>query len=539
MSDKQAQLEQLKQHFGRRVHEQARTVVNSWSALQDVHWNDVWFNEFHESAGKLMKLAGRYEFDQLTKSTTSLINHLIGCKPEKAPNSEMLEKLNTAITHIAEACSRTNDSLPVQQISAGRKPVYICLLDAQEASILQEQLGFFGIPSKIYDDPGELEKSILYRLPAAIICETEFGGDGVALIARMQSNLRQTIPIIFYSANEPSIETRLQTVRAEGIAYFVGQVDMGMLVEQLTGIYSLRTEPPFRVLVVDDSRSQAIFAEKTLNQAGIFTRTVNQPLEVLGVIDEFSPDAILMDMYMPGCTGPEVAQVIRQQEKYDGIPILYLSAESDVEKQLEAVGLGGDDFLTKPVQREVLISTVRNRCRRYRGLRDQMIRDSLTGLVDHNHILAALDKELIDAQKEGELLCFVMLDIDYFKKVNDQFGHSMGDKVIRALALYLRQRFRMTDTIGRYGGEEFAIVLPALTEEMARGLLDEVREGFAKLVHQEGDNKISSTFSCGIAAMREGDTSSELSMRTDTALYAAKHAGRNQVAIYSELKDVE
>jgi len=537
MTAKEDQLEKLKQHFGRRVHEQARNIVNSWGSLQDVRWNEHWYEEFKQTAAKLQKLAGRYEFHTLAKAADSLAQLLDNAQATKAPSSDILEQLNSSVGQIAEACSRANDDVPVQQISAGRKPVYLCYKDRTQAETLLHQLGYFGIPAHCYDDETELEKSILYRLPAAIVMDTEFAGDGVGLVAKLQKDLRAPIPAVFYSSEPPSIESRLAVVRANGIAFFVGSLDFGLLVENLMGIYSLRTEPPFRVLVVDDSRSQAIYAEKTLNYAGIFTRTVNNPLEVLDVIDSFGPDAILMDMYMPGCMGPELAQVIRQQTKYDAIPILYLSAESDVEKQLEAVGLGGDDFLTKPVPKDVLIATVINRCRRHRGLRDQMIRDSLTGLIDHNNTLEALKNSLAQSREQNRPLSFAMIDIDRFKSVNDTYGHGMGDRVIHALALYLRQRFRMTDTIGRYGGEEFAVVLPDTDEQTAAELLDEVRGGFENLVHHDGDNGIKVTFSCGVSTSIAGEESSNMAQRADSALYIAKTNGRNQVKKASDNPD--
>ncbi|WP_320825755.1 diguanylate cyclase [Reinekea sp.] len=537
MSDRQQQLTQLKHHFARRVYEQARNIVNSWGQLSQVHWQEVWFQEFTESATKLLILAERHDLGLLAEAGKQLTDLLAQAEADAPPSSELLEQLNTIISQIATACSRATDDMALKQVSAGRKPVYLCFNDAGQAAALKEQMAFFGIPAQIFSRREGLDKAILARLPAAMVVDTNFTNQGVALVADLQTDLRAPIPVIFYSAHPPTVLTRLAVVRANGIALYVGQVDVDVLIEQLVGVYSLHSDPPFRVLVVDDSRSQAWHAEKTLNSAGIFTRNVNDPFAVLDVIESFNPDAILMDIYMPGCMGPELAQVIRQQGKYDAIPILYLSAESDIDKQLEAVGRGGDDFLTKPVARNVLIATVLNRCRRYRGLREQMRRDGLTGLIDHNNTLEALTKLIGQNSATPVSLTFVMIDLDRFKQVNDTYGHSMGDRVIRAMALYLKQRFRLTDVIGRYGGEEFALVLPDTNEATAALLLDEVRIGFEQLAHHQGQVAINVTFSAGVATWQPGEDSAALARRADLALYRAKSNGRNQIAIASELPD--
>lgn len=526
---KEQQLQKLKEHFGRRVHDQARTVVRSWGQLQQAHWHAEWHQDFCQSDDKLVKLAERYGFDRLHLAARQLAQLLAQTKPEKAPKSELLEEMNRCIVEIADACSRANDDLPLKHIASARKPVYLCFADQENAQRLAEQLGHFGIPVQPFEETEAFEKAILYRLPAAVVVDTAFDGGGIELLAKVQSELRVPIPAVFFSQHEPSIEERLAVVRANGVSFYTGEVDFSSLVEQLIHIYSLRNEPPYRVLVVDDSKSQALYAEKTLNAAGLFTRAVLEPLQVLDVLDQFQPDAILMDMYMPDCMGPELAQVIRQQSKYDAIPILYLSAESDVGKQLEAVGQGGDDFLTKPVAQDVLIATVVNRCRRHRGLHDQMIRDSLTGLIDHNNTLEALATQIQQSHLPEDQLTFVMIDIDFFKKVNDQYGHGMGDRVIHALSLYLRQRFRVSDTIGRYGGEEFALVLPGCDEQTAVRLLDEVRAGFGELVHQQNGQELQVTFSCGVAQVLPGDSVTQVAQRADQALYQAKANGRNCV----------
>jgi PleD family two-component response regulator len=165
-----------------------------------------------------------------------------------------------------------------------------------------------------------------------------------------------------------------------------------------------------------------------------------EPIQAMAELADFQPDLIILDMYMPACTGTELAKVIRHNDRYVSVPIIYLSAEDDLDKQLDAMSEGGDDFLTKPIKPRHLITTVRNRAARARNLKARMVRDSLTGLYNHTHILQLLEDCSFRARRENKPLSFAMLDIDHFKRVNDSHGHPMGDRVIKSLALFLKQR---------------------------------------------------------------------------------------------------
>jgi diguanylate cyclase (GGDEF)-like protein len=376
---------------------------------------------------------------------------------------------------------------------------------------------------------------MLERHPAAILMEVDFSGPGAGLqlAQAMQQDLEAKIPLLFYSHQDTDTPTRLAAVRAGGQEFFTGTLDASSLLERIEVLTHVAQYEPYKVLIVDDSRAQATYTERALNSAGILTRTLIEPIQAMAELAEFQPDLIILDMYMPECNGTELAKVIRHNDRYVSVPIIYLSAEDDLDKQLDAMSEGGDDFLTKPIKPRHLIATVRNRAARARNLKARMVRDSLTGLYNHTHTLQLLEDARFRAQRDRQPLSFAMLDIDFFKKVNDNYGHPMGDRVIKSLALFLKQRLRKSDHIGRYGGEEFAVVMPDTDAQAARQVLDEIRQRFAEIHYPAQPLDLSCTFSCGIAQL-QGDTSSQtLTQHADEALYVAKHGGRNRVEVFA------
>lgn len=342
--------------------------------------------------------------------------------------------------------------------------------------------------------------------------------------------IAENLPIIFISTHD-DVATRLLAVKAGGQAYFLCPIEFTSLIEKIDELVTPPSESlPFRILVVEDSSTQAHIIRTHLEQAGMITQVLMDPLKIKEVLTEFQPDLILLDLYMPMCSGIELAKVIRQEDPFVGIPIVFLSAEDDLNKQLTAISGGGDDFLTKPISPHHLIGSVIARAVRSRKLRSQMSEDSLTGLLNHTRILEQLDLEIARAKRNGSPLTFAMIDIDHFKEVNDSHGHPVGDRVIKALARLLKQRLRKIDSIGRYGGEEFAIIFPQTHAQAVFKKIEDMRVGFSKLLHRSSDPSIefSTTFSIGIAQLTdEVDTLDKLVHGADRALYLAKEKGRN------------
>jgi len=198
---------------------------------------------------------------------------------------------------------------------------------------------------------------------------------------------------------------------------------------------------------------------------------------------------------------------------------------------MEALRLGGDDFLTKPVQISHLISSVASRTLRSRTLRALMIRDSLTGLLNHTATEERLIAEVARAQRHHRLLAYTLIDLDNFKKVNDTYGHATGDRVLVSLARLLQQRLRKSDVIGRIGGEEFVIIFTDTDGPTAVRVLNEIRERFSFVRHTGGGQHFYVTLSGGVAGYPEHLEAVSLSEAADRALYEAKQQGRNRVVL--------
>ncbi len=407
--------------------------------------------------------------------------------------------------------------------------VFVYTQSPDEGNELAEQIGYFGYQVQIFSDQEELRAATRWSSPNAILLFVN--QDNLAEFENITSNFQKqthNIPIIVISPID-DFSMRLKVVRAGGTAFFNYPVDISALVGALDEISNPNTNAPYRILVIEHALTQASYYAMHLEKVGMETRIITDPTRLMQPLLEFNPDLILLEMYLPDCTGVELARVIRQMENFVTVPIVFLSAETDKERQLAAMFTGGDDFLIKPIKPEHLIAAITSRVERYRKLRNLMIYDGLTSLLNHTTIKEWLVKELLRAEREKLPLAYGMIDLDHFKDVNDQHGHAVGDRVLKSLARLLKQRLRRTDLIGRYGGEEFAIILPNTTAVEAVSVVDKLREGFSNIHHHGTAGPFSVTFSCGIAAFPDFNTAATLTQAADKALYQAKHQGRNCV----------
>jgi PleD family two-component response regulator len=424
-------------------------------------------------------------------SATELLLRAINMTPRMGPAEQV------HVPHEREARPQVKGT---PSASVAQKLIYIIENDRDLATELATQLRCFDYLVSIVTTPDELAETADHSSLAAILMDAHPKD-----IARAQSSIewmtriRARVPAILISARG-DLSVRLAAARAGFSACVVKPVDIRALVSTLDRLIPTQRPEPERVLIVDSSRQLADHYACALSAAGMLTEAITNPHHILNALAAFQPDLVLMDMLLPGCTGPELASVIRQIETFVLVPIVFLSSEREANRQLAVTRLGGADFLMKPIGDDTLVSAVSSRLHRYRLLRSYVMRDSLTGVLNHAATMERLELEISRAVREQRALCFAMLDMDHFK------------------------------AIGRLGGDEFGVILPHVSIAAATRLMDELREAFSGVTQHAETYDFTATFSCGLVEFDTGETPDAVVARADRFLYRAKKAGRNHVA---------
>ena len=292
------------------------------------------------------------------------------------------------------------------------------------------------------------------------------------------------------------------------------------------------------VLIVDDDPITRLALCAALEEWGltpVVAESGNRALELLE--QDNPPHLLILDWSMPGISGPELCKILRARADGQFFYILMLTGKEGNEAVIEAMEAGADDFLSKPFDHRVLkvrIAAGSRIVRLEQTLNQLASRDSLTQCWNRRMIDELFDSTLAEARRKGSALCVMMVDIDHFKAINDTYGHAIGDIALQHMVAILNQNLREYDQVGRYGGEEFIVVLPTTDRDSAWGIAERVRSAveYQPSVLSDG-REISMTVSIGLAMFepkRDPDRRS-LMERADQALYKAKRSGRNRIIV--------
>ncbi len=558
-------LRELKADYRDKLPDKLAAIKEQWANISDDGWREELARPIHTFCHHLAGTGKTFGYANVTRYARIVETQLTRIFDEHGvPAQSRLDDLGIAIHNLLvngiiedgessmdvpeSGIIETSPSSELQLGSANEQearkvqplstlPIYIVEDDITLADHIVMELALHGYDGRAVYDLDDLEQQIQQSgtAPGAIVMDVIFPNattGGIDIINQFRKDEILKAPVVFISA-DGSFSTRLKIIRAGGDAFFVKPFETAELIEKLESLVGETNPDRLRILIVDDDEDFTHLVCVILEEAGLHAKGINNPTEVIDHVLEFNPDLVILDMNMPEVNGMEIAQILRQHESCGDIPLLFLSAETDPEIRVAALNVGVDDFLVKPVDHKYLVSAVANRAQRARALDAKIYRDSLTQLLVHDEIKKQLAIQVSAAERGSVELSYAILDLDNFKQINDTHGHLTGDQVIKTLVSLLRRNFRRSDILGRYGGEEFVVIMLNTGLADAAIVLDRVRYEFSQIGHRSevDDEQFFTTFSAGISHFPKYQEPEELQSSADKAMYAAKNAGRNKISL--------
>jgi len=302
-----------------------------------------------------------------------------------------------------------------------------------------------------------------------------------------------------------------------------------------------------RLLVADDDRISLLKLVNMLEKWGYDVVACENGTEAWEFIQqEDSPDILVLDWMMPGLNGLDICRKVRELARESYCFILLLTSRNEKEDVIQGMDAGADDYITKPFyphELEVrlragrrIVELNRELLKTRNALQEQATHDSLTGLLNRSAIMDRLSSEMERRRRQGKSLCVGLMDIDHFKQVNDTHGHNAGDDVLKATAKRILSALRPYDAFGRYGGEEFLVILSDCDCEDTYRHFERLRKCLADKAMEtcKGPISITASFGIGSASPDKHVEPEELIGIADRALYRAKDNGRNRVEVYGD-----
>lgn len=377
----------LQANFKNTLPEKVEEIEQLWDSIVVNEVNDSVISDCHRMAHTLVGTGGTFGAMAVSTAARELEQALKLLVSDTKLTSEYKVTVTDLILSLKNISENWQPSkIPYLQpmyeeakVNRDGDLIYLAEDDDLLAEELILQLEKNGFKVKHFSDTISFAAGFYKEIPSAVIMDVMFREGDIAVagadtISRLKAELNVCPPIVFISTRN-DMQARLAAANAGAQRYFSKPIDVNKLSQTLDGLIERTATKPFRILFVDDDASLLAYYETVLLGAGLEVKTLSNPLDCLDILEQFKPDVIVLDVYMPECSGPDLAQVIRQDDVWANTPIMFLSTETNIDLQLDAMNLGGENFMTKPIAARHLISAVNAKAKRAR--RTQRINDEL------------------------------------------------------------------------------------------------------------------------------------------------------------------
>jgi PleD family two-component response regulator/EAL domain-containing protein (putative c-di-GMP-specific phosphodiesterase class I) len=385
----------------------------------------------------------------------------------------------------------------------------------------------------------ELEASIRQAPPRVVILDLRQVSAETSLadsITHLKRGDQSALEIICIG-DDDSVETRLEAMRAGAGGYFTAPIVVADLAKRVITLAGLVKTKQAKILVVEDDPVQAKYASLILQNAGMEAHVVDDPLQVMKRMHEVHPDLVLMDLYMPGATGAELTAIIRDTDEFYDIPVIFLSAETDIEKQQDALKLGGDSFLAKPVKRDQLIGAIDHRIRMSRWVKDRRSvaerRELPSGILQKQVFLRRLDQLVHSPEPIPDGVGLLLIELDRPQDVLEGLGVKGMERLLRQLEEKVAEQLAAGEFASRLDDFTLAILARREGGDGLDAFGARLLQLFASTKVRSEDRRLAITVSIGVGLFDPpADDAITLVSRGRTALTRAKNDGGNRARVW-------
>jgi PleD family two-component response regulator/EAL domain-containing protein (putative c-di-GMP-specific phosphodiesterase class I) len=536
----QANPAHTRESFVRQLSDRILALQENWKGLAHGRWDHAGLSKLYDRLRELAELCRRHDIPQVGESLASLeayFSSFVGSHDR--PSLGQVVEIDGLLRALRAAAGAARAALPAEATDA--ITVYLLAKDPGSFGGIATALRDIGCETMTFGNTADLVTAVSETSPQAIVADTSLLPTMAPLaseLIRLATHHEIRIPLIFLSTSN-ALALRVEAMRAGGTAYFVRPFDERAVASQIRELARPRREEPFRVLIVDDDRYQGEFAATILRKAGMETSIVNEPLRVMEALHEFDPELILMDIYMPEVDGIELTSVIREDNEFVAVPIVFLSGEQNPEKQLNALSVGGDDFITKPINPRHLVTIVTNRIRRLRATQradrpHPAAESERQGrLVKERPFIDRIAKALEAEAPAGEAQALLCIELDQHATLREQLGIGGIDALVAQLGSLVLSELGGQDNAAKLGDIRIGAFVRRPGMDEVSALAERVRARIASHPFELGGSPGAVTVSIGVCV---ADPSLEdpngLLTRAAAACASAHDAGGNAVVSY-------
>ncbi|MFO7603386.1 MAG: response regulator [Gammaproteobacteria bacterium] len=442
----ETRLAALRDAYLRDLAHRLREVDRLWYMLAGPNWQGIHAQDLHRLLHNLAGSGATFGLDDVSQAARKLEQKFKAIiRENRTASAQEREEMAEGFRELDQAVSAALDARPAiarpqaYPGAANEHVVYLLSDDTEAPARYRDELAGAGFTIESFSTSRAFLTKVKRHLPRAVIIDVVAPEKSFTDLPKLYQVLGegQRVPPVLYTSMRSDIETRLTALKVGARRFFTKPINFPKLIETLKGLTEQVPREPYRLLIIDAVESQAAFYASILEATGMETRVINNPFYALTELDKFLPDLVLMDVDMEECSGIELAAVIRQDDKYAEMPIVFLSAESARDKKVLAMAYGGDEFLTKDITPEDLIAAVHAKARRSRWL--GRLRSELQSALQQN------ERQKIEIQRKEERLKRSQRysnigtwdwhiktgDIYWSERVMPLYGYAEGEVMIR------------------------------------------------------------------------------------------------------------